>query len=300
MKFFSKKENWTQSIALMGLMAAINIVVAVVAAFSIVASIFLVLILPLTSVLVVLYCGEKKFLVYALATIGLSLVATFWNIDTTIFYVIPSVLTGFVFGATIKRRLLFAWSIIIATFIQTAVSLLFIPLLNLILEIDFIDELLAIFKITDQQMANILIPCAFFVIALIQVYLSYFVVRSEVRKIHTNNDLVGGEIYIPIAGISFAAAVPLFALFYLGGAYLSFLISIYFMSVAIYLFIVHKQYRYIVYSGIIVFLNFFLTAIFYNSVPDKMGLLLFAVSTLLVNTLFLLFYLLKKPRNLLK
>ena len=115
MKLFSKRETLLQNMALMGIMAAINIIVAVISAFAPVASIFLVLILPLSSTLVEIYCKDRYYPIYAVATIGLSLVATLWNMETTIFYVLPSILTGYIFGLMSKKNVPAIYSILSAS-----------------------------------------------------------------------------------------------------------------------------------------------------------------------------------------
>ena len=96
MRLIYQRENLAKAIPLMALMAAINIIVAEIAALSIIASVFLILILPLASTIVELSVKDRYFPIYGLATIGLCLALTFWNIDTTIFYVIPSVITGYI------------------------------------------------------------------------------------------------------------------------------------------------------------------------------------------------------------
>jgi len=77
MRLIYERENLAKSIPLMALMAAINIIIAALATLSPIASIFLILILPLTSAIVELCCKDRFFPIYGLATFGLSLALTF-------------------------------------------------------------------------------------------------------------------------------------------------------------------------------------------------------------------------------
>ena len=137
MKFIYERKTLTKSIPLMALMAAINVIISELAALSIVASIFLILILPLTSAIVELCCKDRYFPIYAVATFGLSIGLTFWNLDTTIFYVLPSIITGYIFGLLAKHKTPTVWVIISATLAQMGITYALIPLINFIFQANY-------------------------------------------------------------------------------------------------------------------------------------------------------------------
>lgn len=297
MKLLSEKKNIGQIIALMSMMAAINIIVSVIAAFSVIASIFLIIVLPLTSTIVVLTCPEKYFPIYAFATIGLSLVATIWNLDITLFYVVPSIISGFVFGFCIKKSVYFGWSIVVSAILQTAISFAIIPLINLFFEVDFIKDLQAIFKIYDAIPGQIFICCGFFIIALIQSFLSFFVVQSEISKMRSLSSTSVTYKYFNFLGVCFVLAIIPIAFLSIGVAYILELLSITIAGFVIYEWFKKSQSKQLIISAASLLLNVFLVAILYDIVPDYWGMLMFAFTPLIICLLSFCYFLLKKEHD---
>lgn len=297
MKLLSEKKNVGQIIALMSMMAAINIIVSVVAAFSVIASIFLIIVLPLTSTIVVLTCPEKYFPIYAFATIGLSLVATIWNLDMTLFYVVPSIVSGFVFGFCIKKSVYFGWSIVVSAILQTAISFAIVPLINLLFEVDFIRDLQAIFKIYDAIPGQIFVCCGFFIIALIQSFLSFFVVQSEISKMRSLSSTSVTYQYFNFLGVCFVLAIVPIAFLSIGVAYILELLSITIAGFVIYEWFKKSQSKQLIVSAASLLLNVFLVAILYDIVPDYWGMLMFAFTPLIICLLSFCYFLLKKEHD---
>ena len=300
MKLLSEKKNVGQIIALMSMMAAINIIVSVIAAFSVIASIFLIIVLPLTSTIVVLTCPEKYFPIYACATIGLSLVATIWNLDITLFYVVPSIVSGFVFGFCIKKSVYFGWSIVVSAILQTAISFAIVPLINLLFEVDFIKDLQAIFKIYDAIPGQIFVCCGFFIVALIQSFLSFFVVQSEISKMRSLSSTSVTYKYFNFLGVCFVLAIVPIAFLSIGAAYILELLSITIASFVIYEWFKKSQSKLLIISAVSLLLNVFLVAILYDIVPDYWGMLMFAFTPLIICLLSFCYFLLKKEHNKIK
>lgn len=300
MKFLSQKKSAAQIIALMAMMSAINIIVSVIAAFSVIASVLLIIILPLTSTIVVLTCPEKYFPIYAFATIGLSVVATIWNLDVTLFYVAPSIVSGFVFGFCIKRSLYFGWSIVISALLQMGISFAIIPLINVLFEINFIHDLLVIFKIYDAIPGEIFICCSFYVIALIQTFLSYFVVKNEIEKIKPLKAESNGIKYFSFAGICSCIILIPVSFVSIGAAYTLELVGITIAGFTIYELFKSRSNRRLIVSAATLLINIFIVAIFYNMIPAYYGLLVFALTPLIINLLCFCYFLLKKQHDVIK
>ena len=133
MSLFQKRESAIQNIAYMGIMAAIN-VIAVVLMNYVLPVLFLpfALFMPLTSTVVTLLCKKRYFPIYAIATIGLCFLVSINNISDTLFYVIPSVITGFAFGMMIEYKFPSIISIFIAGLLYTGLSYATIPLIDFI------------------------------------------------------------------------------------------------------------------------------------------------------------------------
>ena len=184
MNLFSKRETIQQNIAFMAIMAAINIVLSVISAIVPFMSIFLFLLMPLTSALVEFFCKDRYYPIYFAASIGLSLVATLWNTETTFFYLIPSLLTGYIFGLFSKKSIPSIYSILISSLIQMGCLLGFIPLVNFIYGTDVILTFKTLLNLQDSTKINVIIPAFIFLISLIQMCLSYAIISSELKKIN--------------------------------------------------------------------------------------------------------------------
>ena len=91
MKVFSPRETSAQNIAYISIMASIDVVFALFATFFPFGAIFLMLLLPLPSAVAAYYCKNRYIPVYLLASIGLSLIATIWDFQLTLFYAIPAI-----------------------------------------------------------------------------------------------------------------------------------------------------------------------------------------------------------------
>lgn len=188
MALFSKKETLIRSMPLMAMMAAINVIFSLFTAFVPLLSVILIIFIPLTSTLVEVYCKDRYFPIYAIATLGLSVVVSLSAIDFTLFYLIPSIVTGYVFGLMAKKNFPSLWGILIASILQTGISFAFIPLIQLITEHNLIEDIIKILNVTDRTYFNNLLILMFFVVALIQTILSFIVVNNELRKFGVKND----------------------------------------------------------------------------------------------------------------
>lgn len=183
MGFFNKKDTLTKTITFMAIMAAINIVLSLIGAFVPFSYIFLIIVMPLTSALVEILCKDRYFPIYAFGTVGLSIAATFWNLDFTIFYLVPSILTGYIFGLMSKKKFQPLWSILIASLVQTGVTFALIPLIKLVSEHDLIDDLITIFNLTGWTSFSDYLLLIIFGVSLVQIILSYIVVSGELKKL---------------------------------------------------------------------------------------------------------------------
>ena len=182
MSWFYKKETLIRTICFMSFFVAINVVCSFLTTVLPLLSIVLIIFLPLTSAIVEVMCKDRWFPIYAVATIGLSIVVSLSSIDFTIFYIVPSIFTGYIFGLFSKRNLPNMFAIFFATIIQTLLSFAFIPLIQLITGSNLIDVFAKILKISDRFWFDSMILLLFFGIALIQIILSFIVVQNELNK----------------------------------------------------------------------------------------------------------------------
>lgn len=298
MKLIYERKNLTKSIPLMALMAAINIIVAELAGLSPIVSLFLILVLPLTSAVVELCCKDRYFPIYAVATFGLSLALTFWNIETTIFYVLPSIITGYIFGLLAKYKIPVVWSIIAATLAQTAMSYALIPLVNFIFQVDIILTFKTALGLKDMVYVDTMIPSFIFVISLIQVSLSQLIVSQELQKfgvIQISKDL--SEVISAGIGLGISLLIIPFYFISLEFAYLFLMIALYFSIYKTVMFVYEKKYYWLIPIGVSIAINVVLVALLNQYLKEASTFLLIGFTTACICLISIVFSYLNKKKE---
>ena len=180
---FAKRETLTQNIAYMGIMAAINVIFVIMTYFVPFLLFVLVFVLPLTSAVVTLFCKKKYFSIYAIATSGICLLVTMNNISDTLFYVIPSILSGFAFGILVEKKVPSIWIIFLSSIITIGFSYCFVPLIKFIYGTDIILTIAKLFGLAEYKYLNYIVPCIILFISLAQSTISYIVIKSQLPKL---------------------------------------------------------------------------------------------------------------------
>jgi len=180
-----KLKKASQNITLMALMAAFNAIFALLMYLLPALSIILYLILPFITTLVVIKCSPRYLIIYYLASIAICFVINLQGLEYIIFTLIPSLITGTVFGVCLEKKLNIGLIIILSSFCQFAVSLLTLPLINLIYTNDE-HAILEVFKVflgaeREHLLYKIFLPLTFS-IALAQNIISFLIVSSELSK----------------------------------------------------------------------------------------------------------------------
>lgn len=183
MKFFSKKETLIQNITYMAIMAAINVVFVLLSVFLPYLYVLLLFVLPLSSTFVMIFCKKRYFPIYAIATIGLCLLASFNSIGDTIFYIIPSILTGAIAGILIEKSINGVWIVIFTSITQFAFSLITLPLIKAITGVELMNSVYSIMGLNDFQYKNYLTMPLIYFVSLAQMALTFFILKNEIKKI---------------------------------------------------------------------------------------------------------------------
>ena len=270
----SKKQTLVQNITYMALMAAINVIFVLLTTLVPFLFFLIVFVLPLTSTIVTLHCKKRYFPIYAVATIGLCLLCTIWKIDDTIFYVIPSIISGFVFGFMVEKKVPSFWIILATTILQIGFTYASIPLIKLMTGRNIIEDFATVFMVKDFIYLDYVTPCFIFFIALAQEILAFVIIREELPKFgYTLNDPKNIPLSLCITILTSIVLVVVFAFVYGPLSYLFTLIALFLTIYAIaYLILENKVLIYIL-LGAAVLVTFFLFAVFYPMVPVPFGLL---------------------------
>lgn len=295
MKLFTKRETIQQNIAFMAIMAAINIVLSVVSALVPFMSIFLFLLMPLTSALVEFFCKDRYYPIYFAASIGLSLVSTLWNTETTFFYLIPSLLTGYVFGLISKKSIPSIYSILISSLIQMGCILGFIPLVNFIYGTDVVLTFKTLFALQESTNIDVMIPAFIFLISLIQMCLSYAIIANEFKKINVEEKQITKFQWIyQLILFVLSLLIILFAFFVKEIAFVLLFINIYLAVFIIKDYIVSKSYYILIvfFGGLII--NVIAFAAAYTTLGSIDGFLLLNITSFWISFISLIVSFLKR------
>ncbi len=269
---FKKRETLTQNITYMGIMAAINVIFVVLTYFVPFLLFVLVFILPLSSTIVTLFCKKKYFPIYAIATIGICILATMNNFSDTLFYVIPSILSGFAFGILVEKKASSLWIILISTIITIGFGYAFIPLIKFLYGTDIVDVFAKMFNLKDFPYLNYVIPCFICFISLAQSTISYIVIKTQLPKLgyEINDNISHYSTYI--GSLVFIVLDILFIFVYPSLSYL-FAIGVLFFSIFVFIDFCEKIKKIpLILSGVSLLIGLVLYITLYKYIPTPIGM----------------------------
>jgi len=293
-----KKTSLIRAICFMAFFVAINVLCSFLTVVAPLASVILIIFLPFTSAVVEVNVRDRWFPIYAFATIGLSIVVTLSSIDFTIFYIIPSIFTGYIFGLSLKRGIPKLIAIFGASLIQAGLSLGFIPLLQLITDKNLVDVFAEILRISNRFLFDTAILLIFFVVALVQVVLSYIVVENELSKfgikpiVQVNEKLVSD-----IAGLISIVIGLIVSFFYLPVGLLFLGFSYYFLGFSVFYQIKCKLYPCLIADGIALLIQIVLYAVLNGYFSNLKELTLLLILPTLVLLFSISYSFLKKSKQ---
>ena len=180
-----KKSKATSNLTFIALMSAVNVIFALLMTFLPVLSLLLYLMLPYITTMVILVCQKKYYFIYFIASIFLSFIINTQGIEYTIFTLLPSLITGTIFGICIEKKVNIGITIIISSFCQFLFSMATIPLINLIYTNDN-HSILEVFKTILGENKEFLLYKLFlpinYVVALAQNIISFLLISSSITR----------------------------------------------------------------------------------------------------------------------
>ncbi len=169
----------THQLVLTALMAGINVIFALLSSFFFPASLFIMLFLPLASIIVALNVDLRLYPVYIIATLGLSLLVNFSHFDTTLFFLLPILLSGLTFGLLIKNNLPDVVLLLVVSVVNLATLFLTIPFINLIYEIDFMSLFASLIGFNNVSFGTFILPAILALLAFMQTLITLFVISQD-------------------------------------------------------------------------------------------------------------------------
>lgn len=183
MRVFQKRETLVQNIAFLAIMAAINIVLLLISTFLPYLLLLLTIILPFVSLLVTLLCKKRYYPIYIVATIGLSFLVSYDAINNILFYILPGVLSGFIFGYCLEKQIPSNYSILYSSFVYVICSYIAVLICSEVLNVPIEDLYFSILNLDEFFLKRYLISPFVFSIGIIQSSLSYLVIQKEIKKL---------------------------------------------------------------------------------------------------------------------
>ena len=295
MRLLKKQETLIQNIAYMGLMAAINIIFVVMTYFIPFLLFVLVFVLPLCSAIICFYCKKVYFPIYFVVVTAVCLLIDF---SDALFYVVPSLITGFLFGLFIEKRVPSIFIILAITIVQFGLSLLSIPLIELITKRNIVNDMATLFKLSDYEYLGYIKYTFIFFIAFVQTILTYLVMRSELVKFGMEfNEIVDKGVLLDIFTIVFIGLSVLFGFLYGEISYIFLIIA--FILVFYHILKLDYQYYklYIVEFCVSAIATTFFVAGLYSFINKPLGLLLFGLFPTLISIACIINFCLLSKRN---
>ena len=293
-----KRQTLIRAICFSSFFVAINVLASFLTVAFPVIGVGLIIFLPLTSALVEVNIKDRWFPIYAFATIGLSVVVTLSSIDFTLFYIVPSIFTGYIFGLSLKRGIPKLLAIFIASLIQTALSFFFVEILNLITGIDIIELFAKIFRISNVFLFNSCIWLIFFVISLTQVILSYIVVENEMAKFGIKPFIKLNEEVVAAWSVLGSVVLSLiFALFYMPLSLMFVGFSFYFAAFVIFYEFKTQKYGCLICAAASLLIQILIYALLNGLMSELNRFLLLLIWPTLIFVVSIFHYFLKKSKQ---
>ena len=303
MKVLKQRETLTENMAFMGIVSAIliilNALISVGDMFFPIIGLILSLVLPILVVLVEVSCKDRYYPIFFSVTILLSMITCLWNIQATFYYLIPSLISGYIFGLFIKKRFQLVYGIFIASVIQAGLIYGFSRLVLVLFEVNSIETFLKILSLNDSVAAHIIVPSAIFVLGLIEISFVTLVISFEIKRFNLCfNDNVENELYINIVLMVISALIVGLYFLNLTSAYIALMSLIFF---TVFLFangIKNKEFLKIGIFGFEVIVGVLIFVLCNRYLTQNGGFLLIGIGPLLISLTNLIFNLLKKrPRS---
>lgn len=280
MKFLNKKETVIQNLTFIAIMAAINVILVTLNVFIPLLGIVLMLVLPLVSAVASIYTKNRYYPIYLVVTLTISLLIGINNIGDVINYLLPSLLTGFIFGKLIDKKIHFIFIILISSLIQFVCSISAIYIIYGITGLNYFDTIINLFNLNENTYKT-LIPLSFIlVVSIAQMVLSFFIIKEEIKKlgieVKMNFTNLDKNIFLISDGISLILTI-IFAFIYLPISYLFFSLFILFsLIVIIDGFLRRIKWIYIA-SFISIFISLMLFGAIYPHIKEEYALLLMGI-----------------------
>ena len=300
MQLFKKKETLTQNIAYMAIMAAINVIFVLLGAIIPALMFILIFVLPLISAVVALLCKKALYPIYAIVTIALcGLAASSFSILDTFFYVVPSVITGFLFGLFVEKNIHGIYIFTALSFVQFLITYLTLLCVQAIIpELNYVNRFLDIFGLANSANYLAIYMSIVVILSEIQIFFTIFIMKLNLKKIGFDINLDNiNEPILFVVNFSILVLVLFGAIFFPPICFVFILFSLPFVMYQLVTLLVKKKIWIYVALGISVAASIFIFAGCYLLLPHPKAIILVAVPLFLISMIYFVNYLFIKKTS---
>ena len=166
-KIFSIKENLKESIPLMSLLSAVNLIMMILITYLPITGVVVVFLLPLPSIICTLFIKSRYYIIYALTSLIISIIFCIGDFTSVLFTLIPVLISSFVYAFLIKCNLGVLNSLVLTSFILT-----------------FIEIICNLLNIQNIEYLNNSIPTFVYLYSLVQGLMMLITTYDQVKKFY--------------------------------------------------------------------------------------------------------------------
>lgn len=277
-RYFRLRESPVENLTFIAMMVAFDAIVSLIAGLLPLSAVFVMLIVPFTSASVALFCKGKYLPVYLFAGFGICLAVSAWNFTNTIFYVLPAMITGVVYGALWKAKVPVSLNLFASTLVSLGLFYASLYFLRAVTQVDMVEFLLTAIGKKEDPLAPNVFPLFGFAYSLAQMVLSHVFLQTQLERISIlSNEEERLISFHPIIAFGFALISAILAFFNAKIAYLCFGASLYWALFCVYgILAYHRAWTYVL-LGIFFFSGWLVFASVYQQAPHGSGLALISI-----------------------
>ena len=278
MRFFRPKVTPVENITFIAMMTAFNALISLIGTLLPFSAFFIMILTPLTSASVALFCKKRYLAIYLFASIGICIAATAWDFMTTLFYMIPALITGAVYGFLWRLGLPSSANLFLCALISMVFFYLSILLIKGLLGADMIEVLLTLIRRGQDPVAREIFPLFVFVYSLAQVAIMHAFLSSELERLgQTQIPENKAAMFYPILSSLLLILCIVFAFFTAKAAYFFLGTGIYWAIASMMLFWPKLHKLSILFLLLTLFGSVLAFAGIYRYMPPHTGLCLLAI-----------------------
>ena len=289
MPLIQERKTPAQNIAFLGILAGVVVVLSVLGGFLPVVSFLVVFILAAASALGTRITSIRYSLPFMIAASLLSVAASFFNLTEALFYFVPSILAGGIYGIMSRNKLPLSLAIFVGAVLTLAFNYAAFFFIKGVYEIDIIEDSLKILGLAENTHVRPAIPAFLLGIGLAEMVLSHILIGIFYERFSLNTEEGWSVILIPSLAVFFSGlGVGIgFVSFPVG---LAFVVSgVFFGIMSVYYLLTACDKLLWILSGVAVLVGIFLFATLHRFMPEGSGILLASLFPSLFGLIMLIF-----------